>query len=271
MVNLPKYTKDKMKGNIGEAFVQYVLSKFCLVHKIDGSNDIGNDMICELIKEEYPTNLLFYVQVKYTNRKPTIKKETLEYWKNSPIPVYIFWVKDQGGNGGSGEEIRADFEKLKSMATYRRCTPIVHGELEQNTQEFKHFERRNFLKDLIVDFTKCQYAAGFVPVISPRDFLSFGEKIEIGFQQQVLYVEDIKRYQKNILKNGWSNLFGIAVSLCERWEKDKNEEDRKRALQLVQLAKQLLSGDYENSDRFSGILNEYENKLRVLNNYGQQG
>lgn len=59
MTKLPTYPKRKMKGNIGEALAQYVLSNFCLVHKIDGSSDVGNNLVCELIKDEHPTNLLF--------------------------------------------------------------------------------------------------------------------------------------------------------------------------------------------------------------------
>src|SRR5687768_7189459 len=118
---LPRYTDLKRKGNTGEALAQYIFSKFCLVHKIDGSNDIGNDFICELIKNQYPTNLLFYIQIKYTDRAPRIRKETLEYWKGSPIPVYLFWIKDNIPPGAFSNDALG-----KSYISYKRYTPILH-------------------------------------------------------------------------------------------------------------------------------------------------
>jgi len=205
MPDLPTYSQNKMKGNIGEALAQYVLSRFCLVHKIDGSNDVGNDFICELIKNEYPTNLLFYVQVKYTKRKPYISKTTLEYWKDSPIPVYLFWIKDVPSG-------HADARQLIAGAQYRRETPGLHGKTK--TEKFKHFDEGFFKKDLLIDYTRTQYFKGFTPILRPRDFLKIDDKIDLGFGIHHLYIEDvIPEYTDEVLAGSWVNFFSTAVLL----------------------------------------------------------
>lgn len=43
------YPKTKQKGNKGEALVEIALSEYSIVHKIDGSKDIGLDLLCEWI------------------------------------------------------------------------------------------------------------------------------------------------------------------------------------------------------------------------------
>lgn len=212
MPMLPRYTKNKMKGNIGEALVQYILSKFCLVHNIDGSNDVGNDFICELIKDEYPTNLLFYVQVKYTQTEPRIKNETLEYWKGSPIPVYIFWIKDI--DPGSAKKMDLDLLKhlKESYFVYKRMTPILHG--KSTNEEYKMYHPLDFKRDLMIDYARTQYFLGYTPMIQPRAFFNIDEKIQIGLDQYALYISDlIPMYSREILQNGWANLVSLAVTL----------------------------------------------------------
>ena len=236
MAKLPQYTKEKMKGNIGEALVQYLLSDFCLVHKIDGSNDIGNDFICELIRDENPTNLLFYVQLKYTDRKPHIKRETLEYWKGSPIPVYLFWVKDKH----RVLPVISAEHFSRSEKKYKRYTPFLHSERRHSNEDFKPFNKRTFLRDLIIDYARTQYKKGFTPVIKPRDFLTLEEKMNIGFRQYKLLVRDvIPEYKSEIIQGGWANLFSLAISL----DQSANLEDRKLALSLLKTARTLIHRD----------------------------
>ena len=156
-----------MKGNIGEALVQYLLSHFCLVHKIDGSSDVGNDFICELIKENYPTNLLFYVQVKFWKSAPTPSPTTIEYWKGSPIPVYLFWIKgDPPSSFLNGDLLNF----RNSEKYYKRMTPKLHRPEKHKNEKFKKFSEKEFKRDLIVDYARTQYQRGFLPVIEPRDF-----------------------------------------------------------------------------------------------------
>ena len=144
MSNLPKYTKEKMKGNIGEALVQYLLSHFCLVHKIDGSSDVGNDFICELIKENYPANLLFYVQVKFCKSPPSSSPSTIEYWKGSPIPVYLFWVKGDLPISF----LNGDLMNFRnSEKYYKRMTPKLHRPDKHKREQFKKFTEKSFKRE----------------------------------------------------------------------------------------------------------------------------
>jgi hypothetical protein len=262
--NLPKYTAEKQKGNIGEALVQYLLSDFCLVHKIDGSNDVGNDFICELIRDQSPTNLLFYVQVKYTKRKPFIKKETLEYWKTSPIPVFVFWIKDKPRIGSSLTSAY-HFENVEKK--YKRYTPVIHKERRHNNEDYKVFDKKDFLRDLIIDYARTQYKKGFAPVVKPRDFLTIETKMEIGFPQYQLLIRDvIPEYTEDIIKGGWSNLFALAVSLCKKDNISLGE--RETAKKLLIISKDLLSRDEEidSKESFISLINEHINNLETNNN-----
>ena len=237
-MSLPKYTDKKRKGNIGEALVQYLLSDFCLVHKIDGSSDVGNDFVCELVRGPYPTNLLFYVQVKYTRRKPSIRKETMEYWKTSPIPVFVFWIKDKDRPGRRMLATGEHFETIHKK--YKRFTPILHNERKHRNEDYKEFSKIEFLRDLIIDYTRSQYKKGFTPIIRPRDFLTIEDKLDIGFSQHKLLIEDvIPEYEQEIINGGWANLLSLAIAL----EENHDFQYRRIALTLLRSAKELIVED----------------------------
>lgn len=262
---LPKYTKNKKQGNIGEALVQYLLSDFCLVHKIDGSNDIGNDFICELIKDESPTNLLFYVQVKYTKRKPIIKKETLEYWRTSPIPVYLFWIKDKKMPSGQNDDDKKwnfnNFEKK-----YSQCTPIAHkpiisdnNTLKKDIFSFKNFEKKSFLKDLISDYCRTQYQKGSTPVVEPRDFLTLQDKLDLEVPRYQLLVDKIiPEYKDSIIKNSWANLLSIAIALIANNYHDKDMVER-----ILQLSNTLLEQDNRDNSSYRDVIESLRSKLYI--------
>ena len=235
MSNLPKYTREKMKGNIGEALVQYLLSHFCLVHKIDGSSDVGNDFICELIKENYPTNLLFYVQVKFWKSAPTPSPTTIEYWKGSPIPVYLFWIKgDPPSSFLNGDLLNF----RNSEKYYKRMTPKLHRPEKHKKERFKKFSEKEFKRDLIVDYARTQYQRGFLPVIEPKDFLTLDEKQVLGFPKYQLLIKDvIPEYKDQILKRSWVQPF-VTANLLSRF--DQGLESLQIALKLIHVAQELL-------------------------------
>ena len=235
MTNLPKYTREKMKGNIGEALVQYMLSHFCLVHKIDGSSDVGNDFICELIKENYPTNLLFYVQVKFYKTAPIPSPTTIEYWKGSPIPVYLFWVKGDPPTSF----LDGDLLNFKnSEKYYKRMTPKLHRPEKHKNEKFKKFTEKEFKRDLIIDYARTQYQRGFLPIVEPRDFLTLDEKQVLGFPQYELLIKDvIPEYKDQILMRSWVQPF-VTANLLSRFE--QGQESLQIALNLIDVAQKLL-------------------------------
>lgn len=231
MTRLPIYTTNKKNGNIAESLVQFELSRFCLVHKIDGSYDIGNDFICELIKDQSPTNLLFYVQVKFTSgvNRPKIDPKTIEYWKGSPIPVFVFWVKEIPPTG-----LRSLVDKPTYNISYKRYTPIVHGKTTASREKFVTYSQGKFLDHLLIDYARSQYVKGFTPVVNIRDYIGMDEKLFLGFPRYMLLVEDvIPKYQDQILNKSWANLFSLATILL----KNNDKESLEMALDLIGKAK----------------------------------
>ena len=261
-MSLPKYTAQKMKGNIGEALVQYLLSHFCLVHKIDGSNDIGNDFICELIKQQYPTNLLFYVQVKFTKNPPVISKSTLEYWKTSPIPVYIFWIK---GSPPSSFNVQPDFSNLAKK--YKRMTPILTKPGRHAREKFKPFTEKEFKRDLIVDYARTQYMRGFVPIVEPRDFLNIDEKMILGFPRYQILIKDvIPEYQEEILNRSWVQPMVVGTLIGKN---SRSKEELVFSIHLLDIARILLdfSKEENKQEYFSILERQKEDIQRKMDRY----
>lgn len=242
MARLPKYTQRKHKGNIGEAVAQFVLSIFSIVHKIDGSNDIGNDFICELVRDQYPTNLLFYIQVKYTQDAPSIRAETKSYWRGSPIPVYLFWIKDNG-------DPPILFQPKDVF--YKRYTPILHNIKKHRNEKFKEFNENVFKRDLFVDYARTQYIKGFTPILEPGDFISFEKNKYLGPRYHLYFKDVIPEYKKQILRRGWVNAFVTAGLL-------KNRGEYKKALKAVDLGMALI--DQKSKREFKLF---YEEMLKI--------
>ena len=61
---LPKVPDSFRIGNRGEAYLEFILSRHCLMHKIAGYKDVGIDYLCEWLVEDSPTRILFGIQVK---------------------------------------------------------------------------------------------------------------------------------------------------------------------------------------------------------------
>ncbi|MFH1744711.1 MAG: DUF4365 domain-containing protein [bacterium] len=263
MAQTPSYVDRKRKGNIGEIFVQYVLSSFCLVHKIDGGQDLGNDFICELTKGEFPTNILFYAQVKYWKDKPQdvqIKK-TIEYWKNSSIPVYLFWVKDND----KLPELNANTLKPEisvPLLQYKRYTPIVHKNKELKMKKFSPFIRRIFLRDLMVDYSRCLYKRGMTTVIEKNDFIEL-DKANVPLGDKCLFVGDVipNEYKNEIIDNSWTNLLATASSLAVSSHKTSLELASKN----IQLAREMFNQSSKANIKYSGfkkIIDNLEKKIK---------
>ena len=263
MKDLPKYTKNKKKGNIGEAIAQYVLSTFTLVHKIDGANDIGNDFICELLRDEYPTNLLFYVQVKYTQEKPKIRPQTLTYWKGSPIPVYLFWIKDKEPSNTPLLPWTPPIDpgNLAQLIKYKRCTPFLHKKKDQETEGFSDFKKLPFIEHLIRDYLRISYAQGFTPILNAQDFLSIDEKNEIGLGKHHFYIKDVileREYSKKIIENGWANMFSLAANLSKK----DTKKDTLRAIKILEAAKMIVTK--RDKRKYEDILKDMDTLYKKL-------
>ena len=258
MSDLPQYSDTKRKGNIGEAFVQCILSSFCLVHKIDSSQDLGNDFICEITKGKYPANILFYVQVKYWDREPKDSdiKNKLEYWEGSPIPTYLFWIDAKN---------TIPFEIINNLAPdriidqlkYKRYTPIAHKNEEPKMKVFQSFSKRVFLRDLMVDYARCLYKRGMATVIKKEDFTEI-DKAKVPLGDNCLFVGDVipNEYKSEFICNSWTNLLATAKSLYV--SNPGNEEHLKLALEHAQLASKMIEFASLNYHGFKALCQKLE-------------
>ncbi|MBI2032338.1 MAG: DUF4365 domain-containing protein [Candidatus Levybacteria bacterium] len=202
------YLNSKQKGNKGEALVESFLSEYAIVHRIDGSKDVGIDMICEWVNGEKPTQLMFAIQVKSLNIRLelkskksrlnfleeyrgsiTIKQATLEYWKGFDFPVFVFLV---------------DLKKLKIY--YKRYTSVVHGLINHTKEPFYLVMEDNefhayvegekhtwgFCRDLFFDHLRCQHNKGMLSGIDPSNL---GLR---GWSKEALYEGVFDQYKDKI-------------------------------------------------------------------------
>ncbi|MDO8570800.1 MAG: DUF4365 domain-containing protein [Candidatus Daviesbacteria bacterium] len=197
------YLKTKQLGNFGEAFVESVLSQYSIVHKIDGSKDVGLDMLCEWVNGESPTQTLFGIQVK-TQRTPLktkiatnganflqgykkhiiIKPTTLNYWEGFDFPVFLFLV--------------IVVKNKPKLIYYKRYTPILHKKTKEEEEPFylaiKNAEFQayvsgtkewpktgGFCRDLFFDSLRCLHNKGLLSGIDPNNL-----GLE-GWNKDVLY------------------------------------------------------------------------------------
>jgi len=199
-MKLPTILEFCRIGNRGEAFLEFIMSKHCLMHRIVGYKDVGIDYICEWLKGNIPSRVLFGIQVKTSERsdiklinkgtnrglnelekfliKPLpfdIKPETFAYWEGLEIPLYLFSIIKNSEN---------NFD-----CYYLRLTPILHKTNNNKLEEIKKgvFFKANensdfidlvkkekmnggFVRDLFIDSVRCSYQNGNISYRNPKDF-----------------------------------------------------------------------------------------------------
>ncbi|MBN2100432.1 DUF4365 domain-containing protein [Candidatus Dojkabacteria bacterium] len=235
---LSKYAINKQKGNIGEAFVQFFLSRFALVHKVDGGNDLGNDFFCELFLEEYPTNILFYVQVKLWCSEPRVKESTKDYWRKAQIPVYLFWVKCAGKEF---DDIVLDdaLDEASWVVKYKRMTAELHKE---KAEGFEDFDLLKFKRDLMIDYARSMFIRGFTPVFDAGMFFTEKERSNLDlarFQNPARSLIKEDQYVETVLDESWSHFISVAHLLHRMYKELKKEEYLKGAEDCINLAETL--------------------------------
>lgn len=215
---LPKILKSYTIGNRGEAFLEFMMSKHALMHKVVGYKDIGLDYLCEWITEGNPSRVLFGIQVKTSDTSDiTLKHEgrnkgmnglekykfekvvpswditekTINYWFGFEIPLFIFFVLK---------------DKQEFDCYYQRLTPTLHKKDHRqaikaiqnykNNEMYKVNEKNEFraivergkqdggfARDLFFDSVRCAYYSGS---INHRKAQEFGLK---GWEGNGVYVE----------------------------------------------------------------------------------
>ncbi|MBD3310965.1 MAG: DUF4365 domain-containing protein [Candidatus Magasanikbacteria bacterium] len=214
------YLKTKQLGNKGEAFFESLISDYAIVHKIDGSKDVGLDFICEWVFGESPTQLLFGAQVKSTASKNMkietknkisrlnglheyggnskhdfVKTKTSTYWSGFDFPVFLFFI---------------DFTEKETRCYYRRYTSLLHkiDEPQKILPFYLVNEGNNFLafapnkegeggfcRDLYIDHVRCQHKKGLLTGIDPKNL-----GLTKHYKQDVLYKGVYEKYKLQIRK-----------------------------------------------------------------------
>ena len=156
---LPKVPISFRIGNRGEAYLEFIMSKHCLMHKIAGYKDIGIDYLCEWLVGDSPTRILFGIQVKTSDMSGVelkhlgrhknmnglekfkfsktipnwdINSNTINYWFGFEIPIYLFFVLKNN----------SDFK-----CYYQRLTPILHKkDKEKAVEEIQNYKNNEIYK-----------------------------------------------------------------------------------------------------------------------------
>jgi hypothetical protein len=255
---LPTVLESHRIGNRGEAFLEFLMSQYCLMNKVVGYRDVGIDYICEWLNGDTPSRILFGIQVKTTERNDinldskgvnrrlneletfeikkrifNIEPKTFEYWKGLNIPLYLFLVvKNKGEN---------NFD-----CYYSRLTPILHKNTKDTSGQIDEVLKGNFYKandggdfisvktkktksggfirDLFIDSVRCSYQSGSVSYRDP-------EENNINWPNNVLFpdvlaeqgTDYIARVKKGLLMLQKSGLIEISPKFDEKIEELKNK------------------------------------------------
>jgi hypothetical protein len=159
---MTKATKSLISGNRGEAFVSFVLSRYCLVRPVASGTDIGIDLYCESILGDTPSTH-FWVQVKTSKVKRksiTIKNKYLKYWMRQPVPSFIFLVHDTGQLDESAfslgvivlnEWLRGDYIDKSGETKIPVFVTLTHKNIRQYIEEaIPMFESRLRMADGVI-------------------------------------------------------------------------------------------------------------------------
>ena len=216
-LSLPKILESFRIGNSGEAYLEFIMSKHCLMHKISGYKDIGLDYLCEWLVGSSPTRILFGIQVKTSSLenieiKPlgrnkglnglekyqfahtpswNIEVNTINYWLGFEIPLYLFFVfKNNSEFDCYYQRLTPKLHKKDRAKAIQQVQDYKDNELYKvnNGSDFRAIIPRGekdggFARDLFFDSVRCAYYSG-----SPqyRDSREFGLK---GWEGDHIYLD----------------------------------------------------------------------------------
>lgn len=249
--SLPKVLESFRIGNRGEAFLEFIMSKHCLMHKISGYKDIGLDYICEWLVDGSPTRILFGIQIKTSDseeikirslgrnakmngldkfkftRAPVwnIEDRTIYYWMGFEIPIYLFFVfKDDSLFDCYYQRLTPKLHMSNRELAIRKIKDYKGEEIYKvnDGNEFRAIIHRGrqdggFARDLFFDYVRCAYYSG-----SPqyRDSRDFGLK---GWEGNKLYIDILSEKESPYVERVQQTLLlferlGI-VSVRQDWQK----------------------------------------------------
>lgn len=147
-------TENHLSGNWAEEYVaERLAATNCLVRPVRQGRDIGLDLYCETIDRKKPF-LHLWVQVKSTKKKifrpnrhspPGIKRESVDYWLEQPIPVFVFVVIDRRPHQSTicvysplnPNSHRKPFRYLSKLKTDQDMRAFLRNDLPRHSFQWK--------------------------------------------------------------------------------------------------------------------------------------
>lgn len=259
---LPKVIKSYMIGNRGEAFLEFIMSRHALMHKVVGYKDIGIDYLCEWIIEGKPTRVLFGIQVKTSdiadirlehlgrNKKlngleiykfnkiiPSwnITEKTINYWFGFEIPLYLFFVlKDKQNFNCYYQRLTPNLHKKDKNKAIKEIQDYKNNDmyLVNENDSFRAIVKRGkqdggFSRDLFFDSVRCVYNLGS---LNYRNSLEFGLE---GWETEGTYVDILGEEDRPYM----DKLENTLIKLEKLGVVDIKTNLRKRIIELNELLK----------------------------------
>lgn len=257
---IPKVQKSFRIGNRGEAYLEFIMSKHCLMHKIAGYKDVGIDYLCEWLVEDSPTRILFGVQVKtsdinnvglkrlgrnkglnglekfaFTKTVPSwdVKTKTVNYWFGFEIPLYLFFVlKNKSSFDCYYQRLTPSLHKKDKTEAVEEIRNYKSNDLYQvnDGNEFRAIIKRGkkdggFARDLFFDSVRCSYYTGS---LNYRDSSEFGLE---GWEGKSAYVDILGEERcpyMDMVEVSLANLEGLGIiSVIPGWKDRVRDLKRK--------------------------------------------
>jgi len=202
--SLPTILESFRIGNSGEAYLEFIMSKHCLMHKISGYKDIGLDYICEWLVGSSPTRILFGVQVKTSGLENVeieclgrnkglnglekykflhapswdIGVNTINYWSGFEIPLYLFFVfKNNSEFDCYYQRLTPKLHKKDKTKAIKQIQDYKNDDLYKvnSGSDFRAIISRGekdggFARDLFFDSIRCAYYSGSPQYRDSREF-----------------------------------------------------------------------------------------------------
>lgn len=290
-----KYVENMRKGKLGECYVAYILSKYCVVRNIPSGTDVGIDLYCETILNDAPF-LHFWVQVKThkkdTDGKERIYKKHLEYWERQPVPVFVFSIilnesmepekiyifnitkwsieKKEENKERNLIELESilsftpnDERNLKKFIKETVPETYVLMKLKEGLISPQPELKEKYVKEYYLKAIKEEYIDKILQTIRINAAFSL-----IGLCENESDKKECIEKLKKILEqfeddNHWETFYALGLAEIYFNNSKKAKEHLKKAKKIVE--KELEKGDEKGKDTWNSIIERIKRKLSSIN------
>ena len=253
---LKKITANQVVGSQGEAFVSFLLSKYCLVRPVANGTDVGVDLYCEVLQGGIPHNH-FWVQVKAqskrTKRRRSLKISDLEYWSRQPIPVFIFFIS---------------LDDLVSFDTFKiDVVDLTDQFIKEDYIDPKGRKGRNLNQDFVLNSLMAveRFVFDTVPISDSRIQLRDGFIFPVKRTVHSSYILDyqargVRKYSKQFIKNIGRTSAILLLDICKSDEFEKFPSERNRLEQVLECFKDFPNYDFHYALGYSKMISDRDHQ-----------